>query len=260
MELFNLSGRLYPAEGERIYSPIDRGYFSLNQPAIDYGVIHANIAKFLKVPSLADIISVESFQERCEKIKATVTADENTRNLFKGIQIPFLALPPAGDADIGHQLDSVLLEGVDRSYTAKFPEFTFTNYMHGELAGKLSVVPGVRYEKLLDAWKQGPVVGWYFPTCMAGFAIPDQRALMKRLPEQLILSGPIEASFAFVGMPGILMKKDNYPNLLALTAVKPTRNHFFCFFEAYGWNLTFNQRSMIGTVSEYYAGGLTVIG
>jgi hypothetical protein len=55
---------------------------------------------------------------------------------------------------------------------------------------------------------------------------------------------------------------DNYPNLLALSSViSPDKDlkHFFWYFEAYGWNLNFNSRSMIGAVSEYYSGGISVI-
>jgi hypothetical protein len=104
------------------------------------------------------------------------------------------------------------------------------------------------------------VTGWYFPCALAGFAIPEQRRVMARLPESLSLAGPLEAAMAFIGVPDILMRLENYPNLLALAAVQPPDPRFFHFFEAYGWNLTYNQRSMVGAASEYFSGGLTVCG
>ena len=104
------------------------------------------------------------------------------------------------------------------------------------------------------------VVGWYFPGALAGYVIPEQRRLIARLPEAVSLSGPLEVAMAFIGTPDILMKLDNYPNLLALSAVQPHDPRMFHFFEAYGWNLTYNQRSMVGAASEYFSGGLTVCG
>ena len=260
MHLFDPRGRLTPSNGERVYSTSERGYFSLDQPEINCAAIHARVAEFLNQPKLDQSITVDNFKARCDSLRSRIMADEATSNLFKGTHVPFLMTPPKGESDLGKELDSVLLESVARSFTARFPQFEFRNHEHGHMEGKISVTPGVRYENLLEARGRGPVVGWYFPNCMAGFAVPDQRALIGRLPPPLILSGPVEAAFAFVGVPELLMKNENYPNLLALAAVKPSKVHCFYFFEAYGWNLTFNLRSMVGAVSEYYAGGLTVIG
>jgi len=259
-QLFDSLGRLIPSDGERVYRTTDRRYFTLDQPELDYAAIHRRVSEFLHVPSLESSLSADSFRERCEELRRATRADEAMRNLFAGVHVPFLLAASEKEQDMGQEMNAVLLDAVGSSFTAKFPEFSFRSYPAGELEGKMSVVPGCRYENLIQARRQGPVVGWYFPNCMAGFAIPDQRSLMKRLPESLMLSGPLEAASAFIGLPEILMKKDNYPNLLALCSVKPPQDHFFYFFEAYGWNLTFNQRSMIGAVSEYYAGGLTIIG
>lgn len=259
MDIFDSHGRLLPFAGERVYSTHDRRYFSLDQPEIDFATIHARVTEFLKESYPDGLLSGNEFKDRCEALRSTILADEKSRHIFNGVHTPFLLPSLSEEIDLGKELDSILLEAAGRSFTAKFPKFEFRNHVAGQLAGNISVMPGVRYEKLLEARKKGPVVGWYFPSCMAGFAIPDQRTLIQRLPESMILSGPLEASAAFVGTPELLMKTDNYPNLLAMAAVRPAKDHLFCFFEAYGWNLTFNQRSMIGAVSEYYAGGLTLL-
>jgi len=258
MKLFDPQGRLIPSENERVYSAHDRGYFSLAQPVIDYVRIHSNLGKFFGNPAM-ETLSAEAFQDRAESLGKSLLEDERTSDLFQGVHVPFLLPPGTAGGNSAKEFDERWLSAVGRAFADKFPDFEFRNYLKGQLEGDFPVIPDVRYESLLKAAAQGGVVGWYFPTCLAGFAIPDQRKLMRRLPERLILSGPVEAASAFVGTPELLMRTSNYPNLLALGAVKPPQDHLFYFFEAYGWNLTFNQRSMIGAVSEYYAGGLSVI-
>ena len=259
-QLFDAEGRLVPAEGERVYDLTDRGYFSLQQPEINYPAIHANVAKFLDRPDLERSISAGDFEDRCQRLRGQIIADQALGGLFSGVHVPFLLAADGEQSDLGSELDSVLLKAVERSFTAKFPQFFFRNYKQGQMKEQLCVVPGCRYETLLEARRKAPVVGWYFPNCLRGFGIPDQRGLVGRLPAPLILSGPLEAASALIGVPELLMKLDKYPNLLALSAVTPADRRFFSFFEAYGWNLTFNYRSMIGAVSEYCAGGLTAIG
>ena len=260
MDLFDSRGRLIPADGERVHARTDREYFALNQPRVDYAAIHAEVSTFLKPSGLEPGMSPGRFQEACERLRCDTLANEATRHLFHGVHVPFLLPARSEESDLGKELDKVLLEAASGAFTTKFPQFEFRHYLQGQLEGRLSVVRGVRYERLLEARRRGPVAGWYFPNCMAGFAIPDQRALIGRLPEPLILSGPLEAACAFIGVPELLTNNDKYPNLLALAAVRPSQDHLFCFFEAYGWNLTFNQRSMVGAISEYHAGGLTLIG
>lgn len=258
--LFDSAGRLVPVEGERVYEATDRGYFALQQPEINYAAIHANVAKCLDRPDLEHSVSARDFEDRCERLRGQIMADEALRGLFHGVHVPFVMTAEGEESDLGEELDAVLLKGVERSFAARFPPFSFRNYKHGGMQERISVAPACRYEALLEARRKSPVVGWYFPTCLRGFGIPDQRGLVERLPAPLILSGPLEAASALIGVPELLMKRDGYPNLLALSAVVPAEERFFCFFEAYGWNLTFNYRSMIGAVSEYCAGGLTVIG
>jgi hypothetical protein len=113
----------------------------------------------------------------------------------------------------------------------------------------------------MAARKKGVVVGWYFPNCLAEYALPDQRMIIPKLPQNIIASGAIDSTAAFIGTPEIILKKDDghYPHLLCLPAIEPKMDRAFYYFEAYGWNLEFNCRSYIGAVSEYWAGGLTVL-
>lgn len=255
--LFDPTGRLVPFPDSRVYSQTSRRYFTLLQPKIDYGEIHGRIEKHLAVPGL---ISRLSFEERCLRALEGVRRDERTRGLLNAVHVPFFCTPDK-NLDMGKELDTVYLPALKRSYEEAFPKYSCTNYFGGQLEGQLEVFPGCRYESFLEARKRGPVVGWYFPNPMAEFAVPDQRSHISRLPEKLVLSGALDATAAMIGTPGLIMKTDdNYPHLLCMSAIQPKEETHFYHFEAYGWNLEFNRRSYLGTVSEYWAGGLIVLG
>ena len=64
---------------------------------------------------------------------------------------------------------------------------------------------------------------------------------------------------ALIGSPSLLQKKDGYPPLLCLSALESTEGPFFYHFESYGQDLTFNRRSYLGAVAEYWSGGLSAI-
>lgn len=254
--LFDETGRFIPRPGLRVYNQVSRGYFNIRQPELNYGKIHASIQEHLQTN---DLLSAEEFETRSERILENLQKNESTRNLLKGIRVPFFCTPDTQQMHMGQEINSYL-KAVGSSFKARFPEYTFTNYCESDLP-KTTVVPNTHYEKFIEARKKGSVVGWYFPNCLSEYAVPDQRTLMKELPDSLILSGAIDSAAAIIGSPDLLMKRDNfYPPLLCLASLQPPEERFFYHFEAYGWNLTFNQRSYIGAVAEYWAGGLTVIG
>jgi hypothetical protein len=258
--LFDAHGRLVPGDGEVVYSQVERRYFSLAQPAFTFSGVLAAVAKHLGIADLDRLISAAEFERRCEASRQAILSDPGLAGLFRGVHVPFVLLPATARADLGEELDAVLLPAVAAAYVEKLAGFEFRNYLNGQLAGSISVVPGVRYDRLVASHAKQVVTGWYFPGALAGYAIPEQRRVIRRLPEAVSLSGPLEAAMAFLGTPDILMRIDNYPSLLALSAVQPHDPRLFHFFEAYGWNLTYNQRSMVGAVSEYFSGGLTVCG
>jgi hypothetical protein len=259
-ELFDAHGRLVPIDGELVYSQTDRRYFSLAQPAFTLPGVLAAAAKHLGIPEIERLIPGAEFERRCEASRQKILNDPNLAGLFRGIHVPFVLLPVTSRPDLGEELDAALLPAVGKAYVEKLPGFEFRNYLQGQLAKAAPIVPGVRYERLVARHASEVVVGWYFPGALAGYAIPEQRRVIARLPESVSLSGPLEVAMAFIGTPDILMRLDNYPNLLALSAVQPHDPRMFHFFEAYGWNLSYNQRSMVGAVSEYFSGGLTVCG
>lgn len=259
VSLFDDHGRLVPADGELVYSQVDRRYFSLAQPAFTFPAVLAAVAKHLRITNI-DGLSPREFERRCEASRQAILNDAALAGLFRGVHVPFVLLPATARPDIGEELDAVLLPAVGAAYVEKMPGFEFRNYLKGQLSGAVPVFPGVRYDRIVADHASKVITGWYFPGALAGYAIPEQRRVVARLPEAVSLSGPLEAAMAFIGAPDILMRTENYPSLLALTAVQPHDPRMFQFFEAYGWNLTYNQRSMVGAASEYFSGGLTVCG
>jgi len=254
--LFDSNGRLTPTPSDIVFSQKSRRYFKLTQPILNYSQIYSNIKTYMNIGTLTET----EFKEKAEALLKEVQIDPVMCGLLNGVHMPFICPQTIPGGDLGMELDEVLLTAVGKSFSEKFPEYNFNNYYKGQLTGKMTVLPESRYEKLLEKRKSGPVVGWYFADCLQEYAIPSQRTVMSRIPERFILSGPLEVAAAQVGIPDLLIKKDNvYPPLLSLTAVKPEVENFFYFFEAYSWNLTFNRRSFTGAVSENFTGGLTLI-
>lgn len=257
--LFDDTGRLLPRDGDRVYAKIDRRYFSLEKHQFELRSTFERLTKFLvNPPTSLDYID---FERQANQILENISLNQPMKNLLNATRVPFI-IPK-----INSQLDTNfnffdLARPLNLSYREMFPSYEFKNFVSAEEGLDTQIVDSSRYRQLLEKALVSDVVGWYFPNAMAGFAVPDQRRVMNRLPDNFILSGPLEATISLIGNPSLLMKRDGkYPNLLCLSAVEPKKmkeKHFFFFYEAYGWNLYLNKRSMVGAVSEYFAGGLTV--
>jgi len=253
------NGRVIPAGSERVYSVTDRRYFCLEQPKLDLPAIYQRFVKFLGSDLFVDL-DYSEFTRQVAQLKSEVQEDPSLSNLLQGIYVPFV-LPKISfftDAPLEQ-----LVVAAGRSFEDSYPNFEFRFLAESDLDSKLELRQDSRWENIHKIWIERSVVGLYFPTALSGFAIPDHTVVLSRLAKNLVLSGIPEAASAFIGSPGLLMKNDGkYPNLLALTAFLPkeqSQSHMFHFFEAYGWNLYFNNRSQIGAVSEYYSGGISVI-
>jgi hypothetical protein len=112
-----------------------------------------------------DSITAEEFETRTEAILSDLQGDPATANITNGVRVPFF-VPQATYSDIGEEMDSTYLEAVKRSYEAVLPNYEFVNHNQGGLAGKLSVAPGSRHERLLTSVERDAVVGWYFPSLL----------------------------------------------------------------------------------------------
>lgn len=260
MNLNNLSpffdehGRCLPAGLHAPAHAQSRHYFRIAQPVIDYAAIHTRSTQHLGDSGL----SVAAFTQRCEALLQQLREDPQTRNLTQGIAVPFL-LPQATHADYGTAMAERYLPAAAHAFAEAFPQYRFTDHNKVALPGQLSIAPDSRHERLLQAMQQGPVVGCYFP-CLAEYSLPAALERVQSLPEQFLLSGGYDTSAALIGMPGLLQRTDGYPPLLWLAAVQAEKPLVAYYFEAYGYNLTFNRRPHFGQAAEYWNSGLSVLG
>ncbi len=253
--LFDEHGRCIPAGISAPAHRTTRRYFALTQPAIDYAAIHARTTKYLGTPG---DIGVEEFARRADAILLKLRDNPQMRDIANGAGVPFL-LPRATHPDYGDALEHVYIEAVRNAFTEEFPQYRFTNHHKGSLAGKLGIAPGSRHERLIQAMQAGPVVGYYFP-CLTEYSVPATRERMASLPGEFLLAGGFDTSAALVGTPGLLERSDGYPPLLWLAALQAEKELVGYYYEAYGYNLTFNRRPHFGQAAEYWASGLVVLG
>jgi hypothetical protein len=258
--LFDQRGRLLPTQSERVYDRVNRGYFSLEQPSINFNEIYARLSKHLNNTSIE--ISATEFEAIASRLWNKITSESYGENLTNAVHVPFIVPKIKSIKEPFRNLED-WIPALHASYAEAYPNFEFKNLVTAVQTQELKISKFSRYESLVERASQRDLVGWYFPNVMSGYAVPDHRTLMERLPDEFVLSGPLETTTSLIGTPSLLMKNDGkYPNLLCLSSVEPDKDnekHFFYFYEAYGWNLNFNRRSMIGAVSEYYAGGLTIL-
>lgn len=252
---FDALGRCIPSGLTASAHRDTRRHFAITQPKIDYPEIHARITKYLNI---ADAMSAAEFEQRAESILESLRADSQTRNIAEGIRVPFL-LPKTVYDDLGEAIEKTYLEAVGGAFSEKLPKYSFVNHHKGGLAGKLSIEPGSRHERLVQAMGQAQVVGYYFP-CLTEYSVPAAIEQIASLPAKFLLAGGFDTSATFIGTPDLLLRTDGYPPLLWLAAMRGEKDRVGYHFEAYGYNLTFNRRLHFGEVAEYWASGLVVLG
>ncbi len=251
---FDDFGRCIPTRATSAVHTKTRRYFICQQPVIDYAEIHARLVKHL---GAGLEISPDEFAERARAIHARLEADPQTRNINRGVGIPFI-LPRTRVPDIGALLDERYLPAVGRAFQEKFPDYSFTNHHQTGLTGRLSILPGSRHQKLLDAMSERDVVGVYFPA-FSEYSIPAAVEQLAALPDNFLLSGGFDTAAALVAAPDLLLRTDGYPPLLWLGALASEKEGIGYQFEAYGYNLAFNRRPHLGQAAEYWANGITLL-
>lgn len=259
VSLFNRNGvRIRPRGLKANTTKPDRDY-RFNQPTLDYGQRLARLQTYLNSPKYLYNISAADFETRSEAIIASIREDDTVSNLLKGIYLPFV-IPQMDVEDYGQILDEVFLTGVNNSYTEQFGgERPFNNYRKGSLAEQTTIVTGSRHERLVEAMKQGTVVGIYFPNCLQGYSVDADREQMESLPEQFLLAGGFDAAAAMIAYPDVLARDGSTP-LLDLAAMQWQSSDDSLCFRAYDDDLDFGIRSNLGDASDNYAGGLVVLG
>lgn len=231
-----------------------RHYFDLCQPALEYNAIYQRIASH--VPSESYPSAVE-FKSRAEAILQRLKNDPQTENILNGIKIPFM-LPKMEVVDEGEVLETPFLKALSSAYKEKFPQYEFVDHHKQALGGTLQVVEPSRHGALLEAMKKDAVVGYFFP-CLREFSVPACIERMNSLPAEFLLAGGLDTIAALIGSPDLLFNSKLYAPLLWLAGLHSKEGEGY-YFEAYGYNLTFNRRMHFDQASEYANTGLVVLG
>jgi hypothetical protein len=250
--LFDASGRRIAQESGAPVNKADSRY-ALAQPDIDFHATHARITEHLNG---SKTMSAAEFADRAAALLDTLRGRDDVGALANGVRVPFL-LTTGDPGDLGATFETRYLSGLAGAWKARFPKYDFKNEVTG-LAGKISIAPGSRYEQLVAAMADGPVVGWYFPLALSGFSVPAALQHMADLPASMVLAGGFEAAAALVGCPDLIMKTDGYPPQLDLAAWRAPVAGYGYHFAPYGYNLTFNGRYHNNLASDYCASGLTL--
>jgi len=252
--LFDDFGRCLPTRTQAPAHKASRRYFRCEQPPIDYKSIHDRSQR-----AYGSILQINAadFELRARAVWAGLAADPVTQGLTRGVGVPFL-LPQTPLGDIGTQLAQRFLPAVASAFRTHFPDYAFTDHNLVPLAQQLSVAPGSRHDRLLEAMNLSDVVGWYFPA-LSEYSLPAAREQIQALPESLWLAGGVDTCAALIGSPDLLLRRDGYPPLLWLGALNTDQAMLGYHFEAYGYNLTFLRRPHLGHANEYWSNGLTVI-
>ena len=77
-------------------------------------------------------------------------------------------------------------------------------------------------------------------------------------PENWLLAGGVDTAAALIAEPGLLLRRKGYAPML-WTAGLETREGEGHYFEAYGYDMTFNRRMHFGECAETSSCGLVVI-
>lgn len=253
--LFDANGRCIP---DGLKAPVNvntRHYFKIRQPEVDNTAVFNRISKHLGQP---DKLNAQAFSERLDKIMYGLQSVPATRNIACGVKVPFF-IPKSAAGDIGTLLESKYMPALSTAYSEVFPKYQFKNQYKESIKNRFTVSPESRHDVLLAKLANEDVVGYYFP-CLLEYSIPATRELMSKLPENMLLAGGFDTAAALIGSPALLFNKISYPPLLWFAALEAEKPEAGYFFEAYGYNLTFNRKPHFGTAAEYWATGLVVLG
>jgi hypothetical protein len=240
-------------------SPVNkhsRKQFVLSSRPIDCEATHRNLlAAFPDSP----LPGIEEFEKRIREILARLADDPASANILNGVCVPFM-LPQATHEDVGSALASDYLPRVEASFVRSIPDYRFVNHASAALNQEFDVIESSRHTRLIESMAEDAVVGCYFP-CLSEYSIPAAVEQVAHMPKHFLLAGGYDTCAAFMACPDLLQRSDGYPPLLWLAALRPRRDEDSAFyFEAYGGDLTFNQRVHFKGAAEYWSSALVVLG
>lgn len=266
MSPFNAIGRCTPATGARVFGEVPSQYYVIDPKDIPLSTVLARA----KASGLTDpAFSLEAFTGRVDALRQIVQADAHYSHLLNGVCVPFVYQNLHPVNDLGAHLESVLLPGLRRSFTERFPDSHFKAVLQGNatLAGQLTLAGDCGYDAFMQACSAKPVVGLYFPQALQEYSIPSQRDQLRVLPAlggaQRCLSGGMDICAALTGHPELLISEKHYAPILCLSAYVHRDPRLTLMLKSYGphmefWCMTQMLTPTLVQVSEQWSGGITV--
>lgn len=251
--LFDEHGRADPRGLKAAAHLKSRRYFDLDRPTSSLAEIHARITAELpgQYPDL------RQFEAEVLRLRREIQADPATAWALRGVVVPFM-LPQGCISDEGAALEEFYLGYVGRAFEQHQPGKVFKDHHRQSMTGLFKTVPGSRHDQLLARLNAGPLVGLYLPA-LREFSVPAALERTDTLPKGWTLSGGIDTAAALIAEPSLLIRRHGYAPLLWTAALhsKPGEGHYF---EAYGYDLTFNRRMHFDQCAETSTSGLSFIG
>ena len=258
--LFNNLGRNNPSVNCRVFSNEPKNFYKIDDFEIDYSRQH----KFaLENNIVSENVSLIEAEESLKQVKTLIINNNEYKNLFKGIAIPFCISFPDLKKDLGTILEDYWLPLLKKHYEKQVPG----TYFNTELKNSLSISKNSGYEVFLNNCAESTVVGYFFPTAFQEFDIESQRKRISELPGinnlYITLSGPFEIAYSLISYPQLLYSKKNYSPILCASALKHTDPRMVMLFKSYGQHLEFWLMTQMLTptktqVSEQWSGGITI--
>jgi hypothetical protein len=249
--LFDKNGRRIPLPTlQYLHCDPDRS-FGLKQPKLDYLTRLVRLAEAFNITP--DIQAVD-FESQAVALIGELRASEFLRPLLKGVYLP-LYIPKLAIEDYGETIENILLAAVERAYQKEFPGRPFNNYRKGTLKGEVTIIPGMRHERIVERAKQGSQVVIYFPNPLGGFSVLAQREQETTLPERLSVAGPLETLTGAATYTDTMLPHFHTPGY-DQSAVQWRRPERSLYLEAYDDKLRFDFKSNLGYANGPYSGGL----
>jgi hypothetical protein len=255
--LFDRAGRCIPAYLNVTGSVRDENRdFHIELPEISCREIHKRLTDFF--PKGTNFAEATRFEDETEALKAKYTGHELIGNFFKRARPIIL---PKHDArkNYGASMQDFVLPAVEKAYKKQFPERKFINYRNGELAGKVSIIPGTGHDDLVALMAKKPVVTWYSPNPFQGFSVNAQREAAKVLMQHggFALAGGVDTGTAAVAYAGEMARDFKTP-VYTCSALSWQSAGSSLYFYANDDEFYFVSTDSLAVAGGYCSGGLVL--
>lgn len=256
--IFDYIGRVIAPHISDVNSDVrdEKHDFHVELPELGYEEIRdGRMVSFF--PKGTEFAEAARFEDEAEALKAKWIADPLIANFFKRAR-PVVFPEHDARKNYGASMQDFILPAVERAYKKSFPERKFTNYRDGELAGKISMIPGTGHDELVNLMAEKSVVAWYSPNPFQGFSIFAQREAMKTLTKYgLALAGGIDTGTAAIAYIEAIARDYQTP-VYTCSALSWQSAGFSLNFSAYDDEFSFDNTGILSAARGCDSGGLVL--